>query len=113
MPQMANQHQTDLNREMKPKYLTNEDYAVQDWESAIIVTMSDTENHTITLPPVAESAGRILSIYLVSMSGSNDVIVADAGDDGKWSNVTLDTEEDEIIVISNGLKWTKIAEDIT
>jgi hypothetical protein len=59
---------------------------------------------TITLPPVAECAGRWYSI-LVRLAGNN-ITVADKDDSECWpGDITLDTKCDRLLLYSDGMTW--------
>jgi hypothetical protein len=84
-------------------------YSVAPGVTLVKATLSGAANKTITLPPVAQSAGRFLSIILVSMAGSNDYIVADKGDDTLWSDLTLDQADDRVLLYCDGERWFQVS----
>ena len=70
----------------------------------------------IKLPPVAEAAGKIYSIYTVAIAGASGVDVIDRGDalysatEGSTaidvsSAVAIDTAGDFLCMYSNGISW--------
>lgn len=59
---------------------------------------------TLTLPSVSEASGLKFSIVSI-IANAKTVIVADAGDDKDFSNLTLDTDDDHAVLWSDGLRW--------
>ncbi len=67
---------------------------------------------TITLPPVVECAGRIYSIRdCGGLTSSYNVTIQDKDDSRDWSDDTLDSAEDSLLLYSDGEKWHKILDD--
>jgi len=64
----------------------------------------------VTLPPVAEAAGRIYSISLTT-DGGYDVVISDYGDDASLTDITLDTVLDYAILYSDGYAWRVLASE--
>lgn len=66
---------------------------------------------TLTLPPVSEYAGRILTIILISLSTANVITVVDAGDAiTAISDNSMDAAEDKYIFYCDGLAWYSLAD---
>ena len=66
---------------------------------------------TVTLPSVSEARGKIFTIQIID-SDTGDVYIDDAGDDPLWptsTDVDLTTQNDFIIVFSNGRHWYELA----
>jgi len=59
----------------------------------------------VTLPSVAEAAGMMFFIYFISKDSSYSITVDDKGDDIPFSQLTIDTEDDAFILISDGIHW--------
>ncbi len=57
-----------------------------------------------TLPSVALAGGMMFFFYLVTDGGQN-VTITDAGDDLDFTDVTMDTVNDAIICMSDGIHW--------
>lgn len=70
---------------------------------------------TITLPPVAECAGRIYSIRDVGdYSGTNNVTIEDKDESVDWgSDEALKATKDSMLLYSDGEKWHKICDNAT
>ena len=67
---------------------------------------------TMTLPPVAEAAGMIFLFYLVTDGGQN-VTITDDADDADFTDVTMDTENDAFVLVSDGIHWFAISGNAT
>lgn len=89
-----------------------------------VVHVSDAEAAVVVkLPPVAEAAGNIYTIYTVDDSGTNGVDVQDQGDAlystslvgdtpttiDLSSAVAIDTAGNFLCVYSNGISWVTLA----
>ncbi len=85
----------------------NETYAWPAGIKHLMVTTDDTYTLTITLPPVAEMAGQILSVYL-DADGGQDCTLTDAGDDADFTDSTIDDADDCTVVFSTGVRWIKL-----
>ncbi len=79
--------------------------------SYIIIT-DNTNATTMTLPPVAEAAGMIFLFYLVTDGGQN-VTITDDADDADFTDVTMDTENDAFVLVSDGIHWFAISGNAT
>ena len=75
----------------------------EDQRSNILVTDA-TYALTCTLPSVAAAGGMMFFFYLVT-DGGQDVTITDKGDDLDFTDVTMDTVNDAIICISDGIHW--------
>lgn len=71
-----------------------------------------TDNYSITLPPVAEAVGIIISIHATSIANSKAVTVQDQDDSQDWSDLTIDVTADGVLLFSDGLKWWQLTNDI-
>jgi len=60
--------------------------------------------YTITLPKVAEAAGKLYSFVQVD-SGTNDVTITDATDDPAWTDVIIDAQYEKATIYSDGVCW--------
>ncbi|RQW92817.1 MAG: hypothetical protein EHM79_00380 [Geobacter sp.] len=81
-----------------------------------VVYVSTVDAHvTITMPPVAEAAGRIYSIMCILRTGSYDVTITDYKDDtGNATkahgdlgnaNLVLNAANEHVILYSDGVAW--------
>jgi len=95
--------------------------AFEDLSAATTLTVSAARVHvtgntasddwSLTLPPVAEAAGRFLSIY-ATIANSKTVTVQDQDDSVGWTDLTLDTDDDHALLYSDGLRWCVILNGI-
>ena len=66
---------------------------------------------TVTLPPVAEAAGKIYTITLIDAAGA--VTIQDQDDSNDWTSITdLDADNDGVVLFSDGLKWWVLLDDV-
>jgi len=66
---------------------------------------------TVTLPPVAEAAGKFYSISLMDAAGA--VTIQDQDDSTDWSNITtMDADDDAVLLYSDGLRWFVVDNEI-
>ena len=70
----------------------------------LMATTTSAGTLAVTLPPVAEAAGMIFSVYLDTFATSS-VSIADAGDDADFTTRTLDAADEFIVLFSNGVRW--------
>ena len=68
-----------------------------------LVTTSD-NGIAVTLPPVAESAGMMCFVQFVTKA-TNDCTINDDADDADFDQVTVDTQNDAFVLISDGIHW--------
>lgn len=67
---------------------------------------------TVTLPSVREAAFvGIYIIHLVDTSNGKTVTVADKGDDAGLTDITLDTDNDYVVLFSDGYVWRELASE--
>lgn len=60
---------------------------------------------TITLPGVSEAAGISFSIYAQTADGTNTVTVEDQNESEGWSDVVLNSNDQGVVVTSDGIRW--------
>ena len=72
-------------------------------------TTSGGSAFTITLAPVAEMIGKIVSILMVSKDGGKDITIADKADDGGRADITFNLAADSALLYCDGFKYTIIA----
>lgn len=80
--------------------MTTQDYVVRPDTSSAAVT--------VTLPSVAEAAGRIYTV--ACRSASNAITLQDQDDSEAWTDLTLDAVGDKVALYSDGLAWHVINE---
>ncbi len=59
----------------------------------------------ITLPPVAEAAGKFYSVGVRDASVAFDVTLQDKDDSECWTDITFDAPCDGALLYSDGLRW--------
>ena len=59
---------------------------------------------TLTLPPVSQMAEKSLAIYQIA-GATNACTIADAGDSRNWSNITLNANDEHVLLYSDGFQW--------
>jgi len=64
-----------------------------------------TDSYAITLPGVAAAKGNQFSIT-VTIANSKVVTVQDQNDSEDWTDLTLDADEDAVVLYSTGIRWT-------
>lgn len=72
-------------------------------------TTSGGSAFTITLAPVAEMIGKIVSILMVARNGSKDITIADKVNDGSRADITLNLAADSVVLYCDGFKYTILA----
>jgi len=65
------------------------------------------DSWALTLPPVAEAAGRILSIY-ATVANSKTLTVQDQDDSVGWTDISLNADDEHVLLYSDGLRWHEI-----
>ena len=66
---------------------------------------------TVTLPPVAEAAGKMYSITLIDAGGT--VTIQDQDDSYDWNDIDdMDADDDAELLYSDGLRWFEICDYI-
>jgi hypothetical protein len=90
----------------------NAAYTAKPWDRLIHGTVNTAnDSYTLTLPPVSEMAGAIVSIW-ATVANSKVLTVAHAGDSLQWTDLTMDTDNDHSLLYSDGLRWHVIKNGI-
>jgi len=76
-------------------------------------TVSGTGAFAITLPPVAECAGRIFSIQMIVRNSTDDITVQDGNESEDWTDITLNLAADGCLLYSDGRKFWVLADNYT
>ena len=84
-------------------FVTNDDLTMDIDDLVVRATVSTTGQKTITLPSVAEAAGRFYSIAGVSVA-TGTLVVQDKGDDAAFSDESI-TSGLFTLWYSDGYKW--------
>ena len=82
---------------------------VKDRVVRVVTATAAGATFAITLPPVAEAAGQIFVINLVTKATYN-VTIDDAGDDTNQSQVTLTASGNYLVTYSDGERWYSLVE---
>lgn len=77
----------------------------------IMVKTHSSYGLVVTLPPVAECAGQIYSIYL-DVHDTTDVTINDNGDDPDMTLITLNDHDEFAVLFSNGVRWMFLQKEI-
>lgn len=104
------QHSSDLVKFITPT-VTSQTTQLTNSDRAVIVTIATAIDHTIYLPPVGECIGEIYT-FRCPDAGSG-CTVKDYGDldSVDWTDIALDADGDNAVVISDGFKWIVLALD--
>jgi len=83
-------------------------YELKPYEHIVFVDSTDGAI-TITLPPVAEAAGKFYSIICITYG--SDVTIADNDDSYSWSDeaASIDAAGDGALYYSDGFTWFNVA----
>ena len=84
-------------------------YTMKPTERVIYITSGHGDNTmTITLPPVHQCAGEI--VFIEAVAGATATItVEDDGGDATFSNVSLDGNNEFVLLFSTGKSWKPVA----
>jgi len=97
------------------KWVRSASYTSDTMEVFEQVVLVDTDTadgtFTVTLPPVAEAAGKFYAVHLIDDGGN--VTVQDQDDSYDWSNQTLTADDDGVLLFSDGLKWWLVVDNST
>ena len=67
-------------------------------------TTGNSVDIAVTLPSVVEAVGRIYCVELTTDGGKN-VVINDYGDDNAYTQATLDTAAQYVLLYSDGYVW--------
>lgn len=82
------------------KQIDSNDYDMKETDR---VVYSPGNGNTVKLPPVGKMAGKMVVINKYSAAGT--LTIDDAGDDGKFTSVTLEDADDNSAFLSDGVRW--------
>ena len=66
---------------------------------------------TLTLPPVAEAVGQFVYVY-GTIANSQAITVQDNNDDAGLTDLTVDTDGDDVMLMSTGKSWIEVYNSI-
>lgn len=69
------------------------------------VQIDSTADVAITLPPVADCIGKIFTFRVASLSATYTVTIQDKNDSVGWNDILLKSDEDKLILLSDGFAW--------
>jgi hypothetical protein len=85
-------------------YISDANLTMTVKDNVVLVTLTDANNSTVTLPSVSESFGREFVIRLVAV-GSGAVTIEDKSNDAAMTSLTLAVAGEYAHLFSDGLKW--------
>ena len=97
------QHQSVVDKYVNP--ITDYQMTTRDYVTRVVVSAAT----VITLPPVAESSGRLYSIFARTATSVNTVTIQDKGDSEAWTDIVLAADDDYAVIYSDGMKWYTLA----
>ena len=83
-------------------------YAMSVYETVLRIILVSTNAMAVTLPSVAEAAGKLYSIGITTDGGAT-ATVSDKGDDAALTDITLTDDEDGVVLYSDGRYWWVMA----
>jgi hypothetical protein len=88
-------------------------YTMKASERTLIVNSGHTSNTmTVTLPPVQECAGQFYYIGAPFGDAGNTTTVEDDGGDAAFSDLTMDADDDHVLLYSTGHRWLVVTNGI-
>lgn len=63
-----------------------------------------TDSYAITLPCVATAANMMLSVW-ANIANTKAITLQDQNDSLDWTDLTLDTDNDHVVLWSDGRRW--------
>jgi len=72
---------------------------------------TSTGDYTVVLPPVGLYKGRMLFIG-ATIANNKAVTLTDNNDDAGYSDQTLDTDDDHLLLYSDGITWREVIDGI-
>lgn len=70
----------------------------------VTIAESNTDALTLTLPNVGEAAGKMFTITAPN-GATNTVTVQDNDESMNWSDLSMDANNDQVVLYSDGLSW--------
>lgn len=77
-------------------------------DQVILIETASSYAMTITLPSVANAAGRIYTLRLITSASTENAVVQDDGDDAAFSDLSTTTAGDTLVLYSDGYKWYQL-----
>lgn len=108
MPNIGVAERTTYDQQVRAKFRRLTETGALGVHDRVVVVDSTEGAVTVTLPNVAEAAGKIFTISAPT-AGTNNVVIADGGVSMNWSNITLSTNNHKRALYSDGITWFAIA----
>lgn len=84
------------------------------YEQCVRATANPTTGaYAITLPAVAQAAGKFFAIHTLDADQTNKVTVQDRDDSENWADLTLDAGANGCLLYSDGRRWWVVVSDLT
>ena len=111
MPDKQLRHHRDavINRVLYPEATTQ--LTVRDQTVRASTVSGGAGAFTITLPSVGEAKGLLFSLFMVARNGSEDITIADKGDDTGLSDIVLNAADERCLLYSDGFHWFTLASE--
>lgn len=112
----AEKGQSRLHNEQVDQKILFPSAAVSLTQNNLVVrgsTVSGTGAFTITLAPVAEMVGKIVSIYMVARNGTDDITISDKVNDASLSDIVLNAADEYTLLYCDGYNYYEIASNHT
>ncbi len=109
-PRPAGDTQRDSDRRGMIAYHSSADgltYSLTQNIRHLMVTTTSAGTVVVTLPPVAESAGKWFTV-VCDVRATGDVTINDYGDDADFTSRTLDAADEFCMFFSTGVRWLAI-----
>jgi hypothetical protein len=94
----------------KFKLVAATDVTLATYERVVRATQL-TASISVTLPPVSAMEGKFVSCQVVN-ANSKVLTLQDADDSQDWTDLTLDADNDGVLLYSDGIKWWVVTNDI-
>lgn len=84
-------------------------YDMKVYDFSVYLTIAVAFDYVITLPPVVEASflGPYV-IYLRDRNTSYEVVIKDNNDDASLGNITLDADDEHVVLVSDGEQWFEL-----
>jgi hypothetical protein len=77
------------------------------------VQVDSTGDISITLPPVADCMGKLYTFHVASLSATKIITIQDKDDSIGWFDFKMWTDEDKLVLLSDGSRWHCIRDGIS
>jgi len=108
----AEKQQSRLHGDQVDQKIIFPEAAVSLTHNNLVVRASTTSGgsaFTITLAPVAEMVGKVVSIYMVARDAAKDITVSDKVNDASRADITLDAADEYTLLYCDGYEYHEIS----